>query len=396
MTSPIQPATAAVRAALESDTQHGAVIPPLHLSSTFTFEGLGEKRCYDYTRSGNPTRDALGDALAAMEGGAGATVTSSGMAAINLVLQLLEPGDLLLAPHDCYGGSFRLLSKLAEKGHFHLSFVDQTDAAALRAACAQKPSMILVESPSNPLLRITDIEAVGRHAKACGALLVVDNTFLSPALQTPIALGADLVVHSTTKYLNGHSDVVGGAVVAATPELAETLCWWANCLGITGAPFDSYQTLRGVRTLHTRIRQHVESAQLLANILAEQIGVANVYYPGLRSHDGHEIAQRQQKGFGGMLSFELEGGEAAIGAFVESLRFFSLAESLGGVESLVCHPASMTHAAMTPEARAAAGISDDLLRLSVGLEDPEDLVSDLLTSLDSARKAGRSVNVAAA
>ena len=396
MTSPIQPATAAVRAALESDTQHGAVIPPLHLSSTFTFEGLGEKRCYDYTRSGNPTRDALGDALAALEGGAGATVTSSGMAAINLVLQLLEPGDLLLAPHDCYGGSFRLLSKLAEKGHFHLSFVDQTDAAALRAACAQKPSMILVESPSNPLLRITDIEAVGRHAKACGALLVVDNTFLSPALQTPIALGADLVVHSTTKYLNGHSDVVGGAVVAATPELAETLCWWANCLGITGAPFDSYQTLRGVRTLHTRIRQHVESAQLLANILAEQIGVANVYYPGLRSHDGHEIAQRQQKGFGGMLSFELEGGEAAIGAFVESLRFFSLAESLGGVESLVCHPASMTHAAMTPEARAAAGISDDLLRLSVGLEDPEDLVSDLLTSLDSARKAGRSVNVAAA
>ena len=203
-------------------------------------------------------------------------------------------------------------------------------------------------------------------------------------------------MHSTTKYLNGHSDVVGGAVVAATPELAETLCWWANCLGITGAPFDSYQTLRGVRTLHTRIRQHVESAQLLANILAEQIGVAKVYYPGLRSHDGHEIAQRQQKGFGGMLSFELEGGEAAIGAFVESLRFFSLAESLGGVESLVCHPASMTHAAMTPEARAAAGISGDLLRLSVGLEDPEDLVSDLLTSLDSARKAGRSVNVAAA
>lgn len=396
MTFPIQPATAAVRAALESDTQHGAVIPPLHLSSTFTFAGLGEKRGYDYTRSGNPTRDGLADALTTLEGGAGATVTSSGMAAINLVLQLLAPGDLLLAPHDCYGGSFRLLSKLAEKGHFRLRFVDQTDAAALRDACAEKPRMILVESPSNPLLRITDIEAVGRHARANGALLVVDNTFLSPALQTPIALGADLVVHSTTKYLNGHSDVVGGAVVAATSELAEAVAWWANCLGITGAPFDSYQTLRGLRTLHTRIRQHVESAQLVANVLAEQIGVNCVYYPGLRSHDGHEIAQRQQKGFGGMLSFELEGGTKAISAFVESLTFFSLAESLGGVESLVCHPASMTHAAMTPEARAAAGITDDLLRLSVGLEDPEDLVADLLKSLEAARKAGRAPSIAAA
>lgn len=396
MTTQSHPATRAVRAALESDDQHGAVVPPMHLSSTFTFEGLGEKRRYDYSRSGNPTRDDLAAALNELEGGAGAVVTSSGMAAINLVLQLLEPGDLVVAPHDCYGGTFRLLDKLAAKGHFRLRFVDQTDPAALRVACAEKPRLILVESPSNPLLRITDIEAVGRHAKACGALLAVDNTFLSPALQRPIALGADLVMHSTTKYLNGHSDVVGGAVVAASADLAEEIAWWANCLGITGAPFDSYLTLRGVRTLHTRMRQHVETAQLIASVLAEQLGVARVYYPGLKDHAGHEIARRQQQGFGGMLSFELDGGEPAVRAFVESLEYFSLAESLGGVESLVCHPASMTHAAMTPEARAKAGISDDLVRLSVGLESPDDLVADLLRALAAARKASQLKPVAAA
>ncbi len=244
--------------------------------------------------------------------------------------------------------------------------------------------MILVETPSNPLLRITDIEAVSRHAKACGALLAVDNTFLSPALQNPIALGADLVTHSTTKYLNGHSDVVGGAVIAATPELAEDIAWWANCLGITGAPFDSYMTLRGIRTLHTRMKQHEETANLLANVLSEHVAGDRVYYPGLRNHDGHEIAARQQKGFGGMLSFELAGGEGVIRTFLERVRYFSLAESLGGVESLICHPASMTHAAMAPEAQAAAGIAPNLVRISVGLETPDDLVADLLQALDAA------------
>jgi cystathionine gamma-synthase len=386
MTSNANTATLAVRASIESDTQHGAVVPPLHLSSNFAFAGLGEKRQYDYTRSGNPTRDALADALMSLEGGAGAVVTSSGMAALTLLCQLLEPGDLLVAPHDCYGGTYRLFENLAAKGHFEVAFVNQTRPAELRAACDRKPKVILTETPSNPLLRVVDITEVSKYARNCGALLAVDNTFLSPALQQPLALGADLVIHSTTKYLNGHSDVVGGAIVAATEDLAETLTWWANCLGITGAPFDSYLTLRGVRTLHTRMRQHEESANLLANILDEHPLVENVYYPGLRSHPGHNIAARQQHGFGGMISFDIRGGTAAVRAFVNSLRFFSLAESLGGVESLVCHPASMTHAPVSAEALAEAGIGQNLVRLSIGLESPEDLVSDVLEALDPAAK----------
>ena len=387
MYSPANAATRAVRAALESDTQYGAVVPPLHLSSNYTFAGYGQKRTYDYTRSGNPTRDALGNALCELEEGEGAVVTSSGMASLNLILQLLEPGDLLIAPHDCYGGTHRLFTSLARKGHFRVEFVDQTQTDRLRLACAARPRLILVETPSNPLLRIVDIASVAEIARGCGALLAVDNTFLSPALQQPLKLGADIVLHSTTKYLNGHSDVVGGAVVASSEELAETLAWWANCLGITGAPFDSYMTLRGVRTLHTRIRQHEESATLLANVLAGHPGVRHVYYPGLENHDGHAIARRQQKGYGGMVSFEVEGGEAAIRRFLESLRYFSLAESLGGVESLVCHPATMTHAAMTYEARKIAGIGASLVRLSVGLEDPEDLVTDILAALEAADQA---------
>jgi cystathionine gamma-synthase len=393
MTSKANTATLAVRAAIESDTQHGAVVPPLHLSSNFAFAGLGEKRQYDYTRSGNPTRDALADALMSLEGGAGAVVTSSGMAALTLLCQLLEPGDLLVAPHDCYGGTYRLFDNLAAKGHFEVAFVNQTRPAELRAVCDRKPKVILTETPSNPLLRVVDIAEVAKHARQCGALLAVDNTFLSPALQQPLSLGADLVIHSTTKYLNGHSDVVGGAIVAATEELAETLTWWANCLGITGAPFDSYLTLRGVRTLHTRMRQHEESANLLANILEEHPLVDNVYYPGLRSHPGHNIAARQQSGFGGMISFDIRGGMEAVRAFVNSLKFFSLAESLGGVESLVCHPASMTHAPVAPEALAEAGIGQNLIRLSVGLESPEDLVADVLEALD---KAARPAPVAVA
>jgi cystathionine gamma-synthase len=387
MTSSINPATAAVRASLESDTQHGAVVPPLHLSSTYTFAGLGEKRQYDYSRSGNPTRDSLAGALTELEGGAGTVITSSGMAALNLVLQLLQPGDLLVAPHNCYGGTYRLFDSLAAKGHFEVLFVDQTDARAIRAACARQPRMLLVETPSNPLLQIVDIEELSVAAKACGALLAVDNTFLSPVLQQPISLGADIVIHSTTKYLNGHSDVVGGAVVAATDELAETLGWWANCLGITGSPFDSYLTLRGIRTLHTRMKQHEENANVLAQVLNEHSSVEQVYYPGLRSHAGHVIACKQQNGFGGMLSFELAGGEAAVKAFVANLKYFSLAESLGGVESLVCHPATMTHAAVSEAVLQEAGIGANLIRLSVGLECSEDLVVDVLAALEAAEEA---------
>jgi cystathionine gamma-synthase len=385
MTKSIDTATIAARAAIESDTQFGAVVPPLYLSTNFAFAGFGEKRQYDYTRSGNPTRDALADALTKLEGGAGAVITSSGMASLTLLCQLLKPGDVLIAPHDCYGGTFRLFDKLSSKGHFEVLFIDQTDTDAVARACLRKPKLILTETPSNPLLRIVDIAAMTQFARDCGALLAVDNTFLSPALQNPIALGADIVIHSTTKYINGHSDVVGGALIAANDELAEELCWWANCLGLTGAPFDSFLTLRGLRTLRPRIRQHEENAQILAEVLLEQAQVANVYYPGLAHHPGHELAARQQRGFGGMLSFELNGGDLAIRTFLQHLQHFSLAESLGGVESLVCHPASMTHAPVAPEALAKAGIGRNLIRLSVGIESADDLVADVLSALDAAR-----------
>ncbi len=387
MTSEASRATRAVRTAIESDTQHGAVVPPLHLSSNYAFAGFGEKRQYDYTRSGNPTRDALGEALTTLEGGAGAVVTASGMAALNVMVQLLKPGDLLVVPHDCYGGTYRLYEALGRKGHFEVLFVDQTDEQALSDACARGPRLILTETPSNPLLRIVDIARVSALAKDCGALYAVDNTFLSPALQQPISLGADIVIHSTTKYINGHSDVVGGALVAATSELAEELTWWANCIGATGAPFDSFLTLRGLRTLQVRMRQHEETASSLARVLDEQAAVRQVYYPGLESHPGHDIARRQQCGFGGMISFEINGGEQAVRAFVDQLQYFSLAESLGGVESLVCHPPSMTHAPVSAKALKEAGISQSLIRLSVGLEAVEDLVDDVLRGLAAASAA---------
>jgi cystathionine gamma-synthase len=386
MSSRPSKATCAVRASIESDTQHGAVVPPLHLSSNFAFAGFGEKRQYDYTRSGNPTRDALADALAELEGGAGAVVTSSGMAALTLLTQLLEPGDVIIAPHDCYGGTFRLFEQQSRKGLFEVKFVDQTDLNALGTACECGPKIILTETPSNPLLRVVDIEKIADIARNCGALFAVDNTFLSPALQNPIEFGADLVIHSTTKYINGHSDVVGGCVVAATEELAEKIAYWANCIGITGAPFDSFLTLRGIRTLHPRIKQHEESASLVANVLDEHDLVERVYYPGLESHPGHEIAKRQQRGFGGMVSFDISGDESAVRIFVESLKYFSLAESLGGVESLVCHPPSMTHAPVSEKALAEAGIRPNLLRLSIGLECSEDLIADILEALEAVRR----------
>jgi cystathionine gamma-synthase len=379
------PCTRAVRAGIESDSQHGAVVPPLHLSTNYAFEGFGRKRPYDYSRSGNPTRDLLAEALAELEQGAGAVVTASGMAAVALALELVPAGATVLAAHDCYGGTWRLLDAWARKERFKVRFADLTDPAALAAGLAEKPALVWVETPSNPLLRITDIRHVAQAAHAAGALVVVDNTFLSPALQQPLALGADVVVHSTTKYINGHSDVVGGAVVARTPELAEQLKWWGNCNGLTGAPFDSYLTLRGLRTLGVRLRQHQENAARIAELLDGHAAVRKVYYPGLAAHPQHALAARQQQGFGAMLSFELEGEVPQIEAFVDGLKYFSLAESLGGVESLVAHPASMTHAAMAPEARRAAGIADALLRLSVGIEDGDDLVRDLAAALARAQ-----------
>lgn len=380
----LAPATVAVRAGIDGDRQHGAVIPPLHLSSNFTFAAFGEKRVYDYTRSGNPTRDELGHALAALEGGAGAVVTASGMAAVTLALQLLRPGELLVAPHDCYGGTYRALSALAERGHFALAFVDLSDPATAALWVDRAPRMVWIETPSNPLLRITDLRVVAAQARAAGACVVADNTFLTPVLQQPLALGADLVVHSTTKYINGHSDVVGGAVIAATAELHERMAWWANCLGLTGAPFDSYLTLRGLRTLHPRMALHQQNAAALVALLTQHPAVERVHYPGLPGHPGHAVAAQQQRGFGAMISFELRGDTRQVRALVEDLRCFSLAESLGGVESLIAHPATMTHASMGAEARARAGIADTLLRLSVGLEASVDLVADLRRGLDRA------------
>ncbi|HEY5810038.1 MAG TPA: cystathionine gamma-synthase [Povalibacter sp.] len=384
MSDKLSAATRAVRAALETDSQHGAVVPPVHLTSTYAFKAFGQKGAYDYTRSGNPTRDALADAIAALEGAAGAVVTASGMAAVTLVAHLLNSNDLLIAPHDCYGGTYRLFDSLQKRGSLRVEFVDQTDAKALDAAIAMKPKLVWIETPSNPLLRIVDIRTIAAKAHAAGALLLVDNTFLSPVWQQPIALGADLVLHSTTKYLNGHSDVVGGAVAAATTELHDKLVWWANCIGVTGAPFDSYLTLRGLRTLHARLGVHGSNAARIAQLLDTHAAVSQVFYPGLPQHPQHQLAKQQQTGFGAMVSFELKGGIPQVRAFVEGLKCFSLAESLGGVESLVAHPASMTHAGMAADARHRAGISDSLLRLSVGIEGVDDLLRDLHDALERA------------
>lgn len=353
----------------------------MYLSSNYSFADFNQPRKYDYSRSGNPTRDLLAEALADLEEAAGGVVTATGMAAVTLVTQLVPKGGLVIAPHDCYGGTFRLLNTLHEKGILEVAFIDQSDTHKVRAALTRGADLLWIETPSNPLLRVVDVQSLCDLA-GDKVLKVVDNTFLSPALQQPLNLGADLVIHSTTKYINGHSDVVGGAVLAKTPELAERVQWWANCIGITAAPFDCLLTLRGLRTLHVRLKQHVENTEAVIEALQNNPSVGQIYYPGLTDHDGHEIAKKQQKGFGAMLSFELNGGEAEVRQFLAGLKLFTLAESLGGVESLVCHPATMTHAAMTPVAQVKAGISQQLIRLSVGIEHSEDLLADLNQALE--------------
>ncbi|WP_045623935.1 O-succinylhomoserine (thiol)-lyase [Vibrio vulnificus] len=383
-----KPATIAVRTGIESDTQYRAVVPPIYLSTNYGFSAFGEVPKYDYTRSGNPNRGLLEQALFELESGKGAVVTNCGTSALNLwVSAFLSPDDLIVAPHDCYGGTYRLFNTRAKKGDFKVRFVDQSDSAALDAALALNPKLVLLETPSNPLVRVVDIEEVCEKAHKVGALVAVDNTFLTPVYQKPLDLGADFVIHSTTKYINGHSDVIGGVVITKTEEHATELAWWGNCLGATGTPFDSYMTLRGIRTLGARMRVHEESSQQILSYLQTQELVGTIYHPSLPAHPGHEIAKKQQSGFGSMLSFEFAGSFEQLKVFVKALDLFSLAESLGGVESLVCHPASMTHRAMGEEALAEAGVTQQLLRLSVGLEDAQDLIADLKQAFQQAKES---------
>lgn len=379
-------ATIAVRAGITTDQAYHAVVPPIYLSTNFQFPTFGEVPIFDYARGGNPTRDILENTLAALENGAGAVVTNGGMSAINLVLCLLSPQDLLIAPHDCYGGTYRLFDSYAKKGAFQLRFIDQSDSNAVDVALEQKPALVWIETPSNPLLRVVDIAEICEKAHRQGALVGVDNTFLSPALQQPLNLGADLVVHSTTKFINGHSDMVGGVVIAKDETMAQTLQWWGNCIGATGSAFDSYMILRGLKTLDVRMRQHEENCAAILNYLQTEPMVGALYHPALPAHSGHLIAKKQQSGFGAMLSFEFKPEKSALTLFLSSLKLFTLAESLGGVESLICHPASMTHRAMSDDAQALAGISPSLLRLSVGLESSVDLIADLEQAFNKVRE----------
>jgi len=369
--------TAAVQAGINTDQQHGAVVAPIYLSSTYSLKGYNDKREFDYSRTGNPTRATFAQAMAKLEQGCVGVVTSTGMAAVHLICQLLSTDDLVVIPHDCYGGSFRLFTHLAKRGQFKLQVVDQNDQKALAKALAQKPKLVLLESPSNPLLRLVDIEQITKACHNVGALVAVDNTFLSPALQQPLLLGADIVFHSTTKYINGHSDVVGGVLVTKDQALGEELAWWANCIGITGSAFDSFLSLRGLKTLPVRIRQHQENAEQVAALLKNHNAIDIVYYPGFVDHPGHDIAKKQQSGFGAMLSFEVKGGVNAVKKLFDNLTLFTLAQSLGGVESLISHPSTMTHAGMEEAARLEAGITDSLVRISVGIEDIQDILADL-------------------
>lgn len=382
-----KPATIAVRTGIESDTQHHAVVPPIYLSTNYGFPAFGEVPKYDYTRSGNPNRGLLEQALYELESGRGAVVTNCGTSALNLwISAFIGPDDLIVAPHDCYGGTYRLFNTRAQKGDFKVEFVDQSNQAAFDAAIAKKPKLILLETPSNPLVRVVDIAKTCEKAKQVGALVAVDNTFLTPVFQKPLELGADFVIHSTTKFINGHSDVIGGVVIAKQKEHADLLAWWGNCIGATGTPFDSYMTLRGLRTLGARMRVHEESSQQILAYLQTQPLVGAIFHPSLPHHPGHEIAKQQQSGFGSMLSFEFAGSYEQLKQFVGQLQLFSLAESLGGVESLICHPATMTHRAMGETALAQAGISHQLLRLSVGLEDAQDLIADLDKAFNFAKE----------
>jgi len=372
--------TRAIHVGQDPDPSTGATIPPLYLSSTYTQTAPGETRGYDYARSDNPTRANLEACLASLEGGQACAAFSSGLAACSAVLDTLQPGDGVVASHDLYGGTFRLLDKVFRPHGIEVVFAESADPDAFERAidALRRLRLLWLESPTNPLLDIVDIESLSTLASGHGLLTVVDNTFATPSLQRPIEYGADYVVHSTTKYLGGHSDVIGGAVIARTSSQLERVRFLQNARGAVPGPFDCYLVQRGIKTLALRVERHCENANHLAQILKDIPGVRRVIYPGLSSHPGHDLASRQMKGFGGILSLELEGGLDAARRFTTGLQVFSLAESLGGVESLCCHPATMTHASIPKEIRKTRGITDGLIRLSVGLEHIDDLVSDVL------------------
>ncbi|QJB30519.1 PLP-dependent transferase [Chitinophaga oryzae] len=360
------------------DPQTGAIAVPIYQTSTFVQDAPGVNKGYDYARSNNPTRETAEKIIAGLEGGAAASAFASGLAAIDAVIKLLKAGDEIVAVDDIYGGAFRLFHKVYEKFGIKVHYVDTSDTQAVFQAITPNTRLIWLETPTNPTLKISDIAAISRIAKASNCLLCVDNTFASPVLQQPLALGADLVVHSATKYLGGHSDLIAGVVVSKTPQLGEEIKFYQNACGAILSPFDSFLLIRGIETLHLRIRQHVATAQVIAEYLEQHPAVDRVFYPGLPSHPGHALAKQQSKGFGGIISFTLKDDNAeAATAFVTHTRYFKLAESLGGIKSLLSHPATMTHKSIPAEKRKAAGVSDSLIRLSIGLEEANDLLADL-------------------
>ena len=375
--------TIASKAGIGTDEQYGSIVPPIYLGTNFEYEELGKEPIYEYSRQENPTRDHLIQALSDLEEGLGGEILSSGMAAISLIANILELRSKVILPHDCYGGTFRLFSSLAAKGILDVYFINQGSRSFLEQSIDEiDPDLVWIESPSNPLLQVVDIEKIANKAKNNHSLVAVDNTFLSPSFQNPLKLGADIVMHSTTKYINGHSDVIGGAVITNDSEILSKLKFWANNLGITGSPFDSYLALRGLRTLSLRMKQHEQNASALVELLSNHPKVSHVYYPGLKHHPSHEIAKKQQSGFGGMLSFEIKNDLSEVKNFIDNLNILSLAGSLGGFESLVGHPYTMTHAALSAQQKKDIGIKENLIRISAGLEDTEDLLDAVKKALD--------------
>ncbi|MDD8018656.1 MAG: PLP-dependent aspartate aminotransferase family protein [Bacteroidota bacterium] len=377
--------TTTIHAGVNKDSAYNSVITPIYQTSTFRFEDIGTTKGYDYTRTANPTRTALEENIAALEGGMSAKAVATGMAAINVALHFFRTGDHILCTHDCYGGTERLFRTYSELYGIEISYVDMTDLSAVTHALRPNTKALWIETPSNPLLNIVDIQTLSDIAHNHNALAIVDNTFLSPYNQQPFKLGADIIIHSTTKYLNGHSDVVGGAIVVNRPEFVDRLQLLVNALGQGASPFDCWLVLRGIKTLVPRMRLHEENANAVARFLEQHPQIKKVNYPGLPSHPHHALARRQQHGFGGMMSFEVNGGIDEVNRILRATKIFAIAESLGGIESLICHPASMTHASMHPELREKAGITERVIRLSVGIEDVNDLIEDLEQALDSAK-----------